>query len=74
MLILILINVQYLQKIVFSFEKGSNGQNHSSSGSHYPIKKSPHWGGAGGWQFTPPPTHVPLNAIWKSLFSGGIKI
>ena len=39
MLILILIKVQYLQKVVFSFEKGSNGQNHSSSGSHHPIKK-----------------------------------
>ena len=33
MLILILINVQYLQKVVFRFEKGLNGQNHSS-GSH----------------------------------------
>ena len=41
MLILILIDVQYLQNIVFSFEKGSNSQNYSSSGSHQPIKKSP---------------------------------
>ena len=32
--ILILINVQYLQNVVFSFEKGS-------SGSHHLIKKSP---------------------------------
>ena len=31
MLILILANVQYSQEAVFSFEKGSNGQNHSSS-------------------------------------------
>ena len=37
MLILILIDVQYLQNVVFSFEKGSNGQNHSSSGSHHHI-------------------------------------
>ena len=37
MLILILIDVQYSQKAVFSFEKGLNGQNHSS-GSHHPIK------------------------------------
>ena len=29
MLILILINVQYLQNVVFSFEKGSNVQNNS---------------------------------------------
>ena len=41
MLILILIDVQYLQNIVFSFEKGSNSQNHSSSDSHHLIKKSP---------------------------------
>ena len=39
MLILILIDFQYLQKFVFSFEKGSNSQNHSSSASHHPIKK-----------------------------------
>ena len=42
MLILILIDVHYSQKAVFSFEKGSNGQNHSS-GSHlvknYPPSK-----------------------------------
>ena len=41
MLILILIDVQYLQKVVFCFEKGSNGQNHSSSASHHHIKKIP---------------------------------
>ena len=34
MLILILIDVQYSQTTVFSFEKGSNRQNHSSSSSH----------------------------------------
>ena len=33
MLTLILIDFQYSQKAVFSFEKGSNYQNHSSSGS-----------------------------------------
>ena len=40
MLILILIDVQYSQKTVFSFGKGFNGQNHSSSGSHHLVKKS----------------------------------
>ena len=35
MLILILMNVHYLQNIVFSFG-GSNGQNHSLSDSHHP--------------------------------------
>ena len=40
MLILILIDIQYSQKAVFSCEKGSNGQNHSSSGLHHLVKKS----------------------------------
>ena len=41
MLILILIAVQYSQKAVFSFEKGLNGQNFSSSGSRHPVKRIP---------------------------------
>ena len=41
MLILILSNIQHLQKVVGSLEKVSNGQNHSSSGSNHPIKNSP---------------------------------
>ena len=41
MLIFILIDVQYSQKAVFSFEKGSNRQNHSSSGSFHLVKKFP---------------------------------
>ena len=41
MLILIWIDVQYLQN-VFSFEKGSNGSNNFPSDFHYPIKKIPH--------------------------------
>ena len=46
MLLLILNNVQYFKNVVFSFEKGSNGQNHSFSGFQqqinkiYPIKSS----------------------------------
>ena len=40
MLIFILIDVQYLHN-VFSFEKGSNGQSHSSSISHHLVKKFP---------------------------------
>ena len=39
MLILILIDVQYSQNAVFSFENFSNRQNHSS-GSHHLVKKS----------------------------------
>ena len=41
MLTLILIDVQNSQEAVFSFGKGSNGQNHSSLGFLYPVKKSP---------------------------------
>ena len=43
-LILILIDVQYLQINVFYFEKGLNGQMHFSSDPHHLIKKStPSW-------------------------------
>ena len=31
----------YLQNVVFSFEKGSSGQNHSLPDSHHPVQKSP---------------------------------
>ena len=41
MLILTLIDVQYSQKAVFSFEKGLNRQNHSSSGSLCPVTPLP---------------------------------
>ena len=51
MLILILIDVQYSQKAIFSFEKDSNCQNHSSPGFLYPVKKSP----PPQWKFTPTP-------------------
>ena len=58
MVILILIDVQYLQKVVLSFEKDLNDQNHSSSGSRHPIKIPPSGGDS---------PHPPLNAIWKTL-------
>ena len=41
MLILILIDVQYLHDTVFSFKKVSCSKNHSSSGSDHPVKKLP---------------------------------
>ena len=41
MLILVLSDVQYSQNTVFSFEKFSNHQNCSSSGSQHLVKKSP---------------------------------
>ena len=37
MLILILIDVQYLQKVVVNFEEGSNGQNHCSGSTPPPL-------------------------------------
>ena len=42
MVILILIDVQYSHKAVFSFEKGSNGQNHISLGFLYLVKNLPY--------------------------------
>ena len=60
MLILILIDVQYSQKAVFSFEKGLNHQNHPSPGSLHLVKRFPPSKisnpptSRGG--FTPPPT------------------
>ena len=33
-----LIGVQYLQNVVFSFKESLNGQNHSGSDSHHPVK------------------------------------
>ena len=72
-MILILIDVQYSQKAVISFQKDSNGQNQSFSGFQHLVEKSPpppqknsdftHTGGGGGI-FPPPPT---FNAIWKTL-------
>ena len=41
MLIFILVDVQYSQNAVFTFEKGSNRQNHFSSSSHHLVKKFP---------------------------------
>ena len=41
MLLLILIDVQYSQKAIFSFKKGLNCQDHSSSGSFHPVNLPP---------------------------------
>ena len=63
MLILILFNIQNLQSVAFSFEKGSSGQNHFLSASHQPIEKFP------DANF---PSVLLLNAIWKTLEKGSI--
>ena len=58
MLVLILINYQYSQNVIFSFEKSSNGQNYSPSDSHPSDKKV----------LTQQKFFIlPLNAIWKTL-------
>ena len=63
MLIFILIDVQYIQNAIFCFEKGSNRQNHYSSGSHHLVNPPPltkisnppdQW-----WGMYPPPTPTP---------------
>ena len=53
-LILILIDVQYLQNIAFSFEKSLNGQNHSSAHSEHPIKN-------------PPAAKFPIPSLWGMI-------
>ena len=41
MLILILIDIKYLQSVAFRFGKGSSGQNYSLSDSQLPINSPP---------------------------------
>ena len=41
MVILIFVDVQYLQNVAFSFKKGSHCQNDFSLDSHHPMKKIP---------------------------------
>ena len=62
MLILILINDQYLQNVAFSFEKGVSGQNHSLSDCHHSIEKFP--------QKYPTSHPLLLSTIWKTLEKG----
>ena len=61
MLTLILINVQYLQNVVFSLENGSSSQNHSLSYSHYLIERFP---------LAKFPISLFLNATRKTLDKG----
>ena len=68
MLILIVTDIQYSQKAVSSFEKGSNRQNYSSSGLFTGQKNSP------PVKFLILPTPLgriylpqPLTTIWKTL-------
>ena len=67
-LILILLDVQYLQNVIVTFEKDSNGQNHSSSSSHQPIKKFPQknfWFCPTGWGISPPHPLRLFGKLWK---------
>ena len=65
MLSFVLINVQYLQNVVFSFEKGLNGQVYSSSDSNHLIKKNPPSKISHSPYLGDPPPQ--LNTIWKIL-------
>ena len=62
MLILILIDVQYSQKAVCRFEKGSNSQNHFSLGPHHLVKEMPP-----PEKFASSPSS--LNTIWKTQYN-----
>ena len=73
MLIFILIDVQYSEKAVFSFEKGLNRQNRSSSGSFDLVKSFP------PGKFPIPPNPLPLfgTLIYKTLcplFVDGVQL
>ena len=71
MLILILINVQYLQIVVFSLKKGLNVQKQSSSDSHQSMKeplssqKIYHSSPYNNFWFSHSTPYS--NAIWKTL-------
>ena len=64
MLILNLSDIQYLQKVVFSFDEGSNSQNHCSSDVHHPIKPPTR-------KMSDPPPPNPLTLFGKSSFEKG---
>ena len=64
MFILILIDVQYSQKAVFSFEKGLNCQNHYSLGSLHLVTPPP--APPQPEKFLIPPYPLFTN-IWKTL-------
>ena len=72
MSIMILINVQHLQIVVFSFKKDLNGQKHSSSDSNQPIKQSPFPPA----KFIIPPPSLTVMLFEKpwGLFKGGTKM
>ena len=61
MLILILIDAQYSQKAVFSFEKFVNCQNHISSGFLHLVKNLPHQNVRFSQSPTPHPPPTPTS-------------
>ena len=60
-------DIHYSQKAIFSFEKGSVGQNHSSSCSHHLVIKSP----PPAKFLIPPPL---LTTVQKTLVIGSVKV
>ena len=71
MLILILINIQYLQNVVFSSEEGQNGQNHSSV-THHQLKNPPRQDFASPLLGKPSP--LPVGTICKTLLDTSSKV
>ena len=71
MLLLILIDVQYSQKAVFSFKKGLNCQDHSSSGSFHPVNLPPP---SKISDSSPPlPPFIPKYDNFRLISVGGVK-
>ena len=63
----ILLDVKYLQNVVFSFDRGLNGENHSSSDSPPPDKKISHSKISYPYPILGGVSPLSLNAIWKTL-------
>ena len=75
MLIFISTDVQYLWKADFSFKKGLNCQNHSSSGSLHLVKKSlPSEISSGVRGIYPPPPPTPYRYLENSVISDNGKL
>ena len=70
---MILIDIQYLQNVVFSFEKDLNSQYHSSDPHYLVIQNSPNK--ISDFLYLPRVGEIsllPLKVIWKTLTTDAI--
>ena len=71
MLILILVDVQYLRNVAFSIAKEWNGQNYFLSDSHnIPPRKKIRHQNLKSPNLAMGEIPLPLNAVWKTLIYG----